>query len=164
MYWSTTLIGLFYIFPWVFFHSTDVSLPAGLITVYFSSSPCCFVRATGPGICSSSARMLFFWQPFLSDLLASHSSEHLSFVLLCFLFRSLFFFFFLLFFSWSGLFCCVLVPGTLSFHLLYLDKLRLFVLLCFTVCDHRICISLGWRISTVSGCTDVVGCWVHRPV
>ena len=23
------------------------------------------------------------------------------------------------FFSWSGLFCCVLVPGTLAFHLLY---------------------------------------------
>ena len=24
-----------------------------------------------------------------------------------------------LFFSWSGLFCCVLVPGMLAFHLLY---------------------------------------------
>ena len=59
--------------------------------------------------------------PFLSDLPASHSSEHLSFVLLCFdllyfffsfaFFVSLIFLFlFLLFsffslFSWSGLFC-----------------------------------------------------------
>ena len=27
---------------------------------------------------------------------------------------------------WSGLFCCVLVLGTLAFHLPYLDELRLF--------------------------------------
>ena len=40
--------------------------------------------------------------PFLSGLVASHSSEHLSFVSLCFLF-----------FSSSGLLCYVLVPGTL---------------------------------------------------
>ena len=34
------------------------------------------------------------------------------------------FFFFSLFFSWSGLFCCVLIPGTLrvALHLLYLDE------------------------------------------
>ena len=30
------------------------------------------------------------------------------------------------------------------------------VFLCLTVCDHRICISLGWGISTDSGCADVV--------
>ena len=70
------------------------------------------------GVDSSLARMVFLWQlqpfPFLSDLLASHSSEHLSFVLYCFVLFS--FFFSLLFFPhflWSGLFCCVLVPGTL---------------------------------------------------
>ena len=66
--------------------------------------------------------------------------------------------FFLIFFSflfpffplflWSGLFCCVLEPGTLALHLLYLDDLRLFGLLCFTVvCDHRMCISLGVLMS-----------------
>ena len=59
---------------------------------------------------------------------------------------------FIFLFLWSGLFCCVLVPGTLAFHLLYLDELRLFGLLCLTVCDHRNCISLGWRISTGTGC------------
>ena len=71
------------------------------------------------------------------------------------------FFFFLLLSSlfkvWS--FGCVLVPGTLAFHLLYLDELWLFGLLCFTVFDYivTICISLGWRISTDSGCTNAVG-------
>ena len=59
--------------------------------------------------------------------------------------------FFFNFFSplilWSGLFCrlcCVLVAGALALHLLYLDEMRLFGLLCFTVvCDHSRCISLG---------------------
>ena len=111
-----------------------------------SSSSCCFVRATG--VLSSSARMLSFLQPSLFHLLAPHSSEHLSFVLFssCF-FSSFFFFHFSFFFlllsfsfffffqvfslflfslfSWPGLFCCVIVPGTLAFHLLYLDKLQL---------------------------------------
>ena len=50
----------------------------------------------------------------LSDLLASHSLELLSaFVVFLVLIFFLFF--------WSGLFCCVLVPGTLAFHLPYLD-------------------------------------------
>ena len=60
-----------------------------------------------------------------------------------------------------GLACFVvflLVPGTLSLRLLCLDELRLFGLLCLTaVCDHIICIFVGGRISTGSGCTDVVG-------
>ena len=42
------------------------------------SSSCCFVRATG--IICSSLRTGMFLQPFLSDLVASHSSEYLSFV------------------------------------------------------------------------------------
>ena len=45
-------------------------------------------------------------------------------------------------FIWSGLFCCVFVPGTLAFHLLYtfLDELRLIVWFArsLTVCDHVI--------------------------
>ena len=41
-------------------------------------------------------------------------------------------FFFLPIFIFSGLSCCVLVSGTLALHLLYLDKLRLFGLLCLT--------------------------------
>ena len=71
--------------------------------------------------------------PFLlADPLASHSSEHLRrlfcSVLPCFLscFCSISSFFLLCY----GLACCVVfsyVPGTLAFHLLYLDELRLFV-------------------------------------
>ena len=65
---------------------------------------------------------------------SSHSSEHLSFVFL----------FSFSLFSWSGLFCCVVVTGALTFHLLYLDELRLFGILCFTVvCGHRTFVSLG---------------------
>ena len=100
-------------------------LPAGLMPAS-SYSSCCFVRATN--ICSSLSPVLFLW-PFLSDVLASHSSEHLSF--------SCFF----LFFLWSGLFCCVLVPVTLAFHLIYLGELRLYGLLCPTVFDHIISLS-----------------------
>ena len=97
---------------------------------------------------------------FLSDLLASHSSEHLSFVLLCFLFSSSFlfclfllvfsfhfFFFFFpfpppspLFFLFFFLACFVVfsyVRGTLALHLLCLDELRQFSLLCFTVVYHH---------------------------
>ena len=72
---------------------------AGIIRVIWSvqqqlSSSCCFVRAAGI-CCSSSARMLFFLQPFLSNLLASHSSENLPFVFALFsLFLHLFFLFF----------------------------------------------------------------------
>ena len=56
------------------------------------------------------------------------------FIVVCFAFFFFPFFFFLFFslFLWSGLFCCVLVPGTLALHLLYVDELRLFGLLCFT--------------------------------
>ena len=60
------------------------------------------------------------------------------------------------FMVWLVLLCSCRLPGTLliALHLPYLDELRLLGLLCFTVCDHIICISL---ISTDSGCTDVVG-------
>ena len=57
--------------------------------------------------------------PFLSDLLASHSSKHLLFFFVFCFFSVLFSLF--SFLLWSGLFCYVLVPGTLALHLLYLD-------------------------------------------
>ena len=61
------------------------------------------------------------------------------------------------FFLRSGLsVCCVIVSGTAAFHLLYLDELRLFGLLCFTVCDRRICILLGWRGEESAGTLDVL--------
>ena len=80
-----------------------------------------FVRATD--ICSSSARMMFLWQlqPFLSVPIFLHHILQSTCRLFCFvfflLFSSLLFFFSL--FLWSGLLCCVLVPGTLGLHLLY---------------------------------------------
>ena len=85
---------LFLSFSFLFARSLN-SLHTGLIPVS-SSFSCCFVRATG--------RYMFLFStygvplaafPFLSDLLASHSSEHLSFVLLCFALFSFFVFFFL---------------------------------------------------------------------
>ena len=86
---------------------------------------CCFARAAG--------RCLFHFSAYgvplaiaafllRSALLASsHPSEHLSFV-------SIWYFFFFHVFpfplsSWSGLFCCGLVPGTLALHLLHLEEL-----------------------------------------
>ena len=65
-----------------------------VLSVQQQLSSFCFVGATG--ICSSSARMLFL-QPFLYHLLASHSSEHLSFVFV-FVFVFPFFSFFISFF------------------------------------------------------------------
>ena len=52
-------------------------------------------------------------------------------------------FLFVLFFLvlWSGLFCCVLVPGTLAFHLLCVDKLQSFLFFSVSVCDHISCLS-----------------------
>ena len=47
------------------------------------------------------------------------------------------------FFHCLACFYCVLVPYSLAIHLLYLDELRLLGLLCFTVCDHTNCTSLG---------------------
>ena len=104
-----------------------------------SSSSCCFVRATG--ICSSSAPTVFLLQPFLSLPILLHHILRNTCRLFCFVFFLLFFHFFPFFsyFSffvglWSGLFCCVLVPGTLASNLLYLDELRLTAvrLFCFT--------------------------------
>ena len=81
--------------------------------------------------------------PFLSDLQASHSSEHLWFVLFCFLFFLLFSFLFSSsIFQRSGLYRWFSVPGMLALHSLYLGELRLVGLLCLTVCDRRICVSL----------------------
>ena len=60
------------------------------------------------------------------------------------IFSSFFLLFLFSFFLLSGLFGCVLVPGTLAFHSLDLDELRLlFGSLCLTVVyHHMICISM----------------------
>ena len=124
------------------------------------SSSCCFARATAViffVLFCPCNRYLFLFSTygvplaiaaftFLFDLLASHSSEHLSFVLLCFLFSFLFFVYFFLFLSFLVVWLILLCYRTRysSTHLLCLDELRLFGLLCFTVvCDHRICISMN---------------------
>ena len=76
--------------------------------------------------------------------------------ILLFFIRSIFFFVALIsrvsFFSC----CCALVPGTPALDLLTLNLQRL-VFLCPTICDHRIFISLWWRIRKDTGGTaDVV--------
>ena len=137
--------GVFFLFVLFLFVRRQLSSSCCFVRANLSS--CCFARAKG--ICFSSARMVFLLQPFLSFPIFSHhvlqnTCRLFCFALFCF-FCSLssFLFFFFSFFLWCGLFC-VLVPGALVLHLPYLDKLRLFGLLCFTaVCDHRICISLG---------------------
>ena len=55
----------------------------------------------------------------------------------CFASPCFFFFLSLFFFLWSGLFRCVLVSGTLAFHLLYLDELRWFGLILWLVCPRN---------------------------
>ena len=73
--------------------------------------------------------------PLRSSCITFSRAPVVFFALLSFYFSSSFvllFFFFFPFFSlylWSGLFCCVLVPGTLALRLLCLDELRLFGLL-----------------------------------
>ena len=67
--------------------------------------------------------------------------------------------------SWSGSFCCVLVPGTLAFISIALRWLiaTVFGLVCLTAVWVQNFISLGWRISTDFGCTDdVVGYVICR--
>ena len=141
-------------------------------------SSCCFVRATAVILfvlfCPCN-RCLFLFStygvplasncslsfPFLSFPIFLHHILQNTCRLFCFVAFFLFFpsflFSFFSLFLWSGLFCCVLVPGTLALHLLYLDELRTSGSLCFTVVrDHIICISLR-LISTDYGCTDVVG-------
>ena len=89
-----------------------------------------------PGSCSLSVPIFlhYFRTPVVCFALFSILFSF-SFSSSCFLFI---FSFFLLFLSWSGLFCCVLVSCTPALSL-YLDDLRLFGLLCFTVvCDHII--------------------------
>ena len=58
----------------------------------------------------------------------------------CFLFFFLYYFLCLC----SGLFCCVLVPGTLVLHLLYLDEFGLFGLLYFTAVSEAIFYAVGF--------------------
>ena len=86
-----------------------------------------------------------------SDL-ASHSSELLSafFVFLVI---------FLLFLVWLVL-CSRTRYASISLDLPF-DYLRLFCFFSVSVCDHIICISLGWRISTDTGCTGAVE-WKER--
>ena len=93
--------------------------------------------------CSSGNCSLSF--PFRPSCITFFRTPVVHFALFSFsIFFFLLFFFCFSFFSRSGLFCCVLAIGTLALHLLYLDELRLFGLLCFTaVCDHTNCISLG---------------------
>ena len=138
------------------------------------SFSCCFVRATTvviffvlfclcntaavTGICSSPACMVFLWQlqpspSFRSCITFSRTPTtcrlfcYVFFLLTFFLFS---FFLFSLFVSWSGLFCCVLVPGTLALHLLCLlfffyppadrgkQKLKLTTLPCIFI-HHVVC-------------------------
>ena len=54
---------------------------------------------------------------------------------------------FLIFLVWLVLLCSRTRYASISLALPGLNAVVLF-LLCLTVCDHRICISLGWRIST----------------
>ena len=64
---------------------------------------------------SSSVPLAIVAYPFLSDLLASHPSKHLSFVSLSFPFVLFPFPFFYIFYGLPGtLFCWVIVPGTLA--------------------------------------------------
>ena len=86
----------------------------------------------------------------LSELLASFVLFH---------FRNYFWFYCLLVLFWSCLCRCVLVPGTLAFHLLgtCFFFFFLWVSLCPTACDHRISISLGEGIRTDTGCTGEAG-------
>ena len=102
------LLSCFVLFAVFFSLLPYFSLRAGLLPVSSSSSSCCFVRAAI--ICSSSARVVLLaaFLIFLHHILQNS----------CPLFR-LFRYYFLIFLVW--LVCCVLVPGTLAFHLLYLD-------------------------------------------
>ena len=63
---------------------------------------------------------------------------------------------FLIFPVWLVLLCSTKYAG-ISLALPWLIAVVLFYL-CLTACNHRICARyLGWRISTDTGCTDVVG-------
>ena len=134
----------FFFFCSFFFDCALIFLPTGLMLV--SSPFSCFCpshsRYLLRVVCPCN-RYLFLFStysvplamaafPFLFDLLASHSSEYLSYVMLSFLYSFFFFVSFFLFslFLCSGLLClCVLLPGTLALHLLCLDKLLLIGLL-----------------------------------
>ena len=61
------------------------------------------------------------------------------FVLL-FLFPVIFLSLYIFLFLWSGYFVVFPHPGTLAYHFVYLDELRLFGLLFLAVCDHKICV------------------------
>ena len=63
--------------------------------------------------------------------------------------------FFCYYFLVRLVFAMLSYPVRWHFTCFTLIRLRLFFggFLCITVCDHRICISLGWSISTDTGCT-----------
>ena len=137
---------------WLFCSDCRVSLfvplffpPAGPLPVSSSSSSCCFVRAAV--VCCLLSTYVVLLAAFLIFL--HHIIQNT-----CRLFFCLLSYYFSCF---SGLACFVVfsyIPGTQAFHLPYLDWLRSFWFCFVPVCDHRICISLGW-ISTDTGCTDV---------
>ena len=112
------------------------------ITVYDSTAVEVYVRARNSS-CS------------LSDHLASHPSELLS----AFWYFSYFSYF---------LVSLVLLRSRILVYQVWYARISLALLvpwlvcgcfgfLCLTICDHIICISLGWRISTDTGCDDVIG-------
>ena len=129
-----------FFFSFFLFACSRISLPTGLfcrhllpLHVVFArkqqvSSSCCFARTTAAiffvllCLCNRHHLLLFSAYgvplaiaafPFLSNFLASQSSEHLSFLsLFVFVLFCLFSFSFSSLFLWFGLFCCVLVPGT----------------------------------------------------
>ena len=79
-------------------------------------------------------------------------------ICILFHFRTCFILSFLFLFFGSARVAVFSYPIRYASHLLYPLICVYFVLvfLCFTVCDHRICISLGLGIRTGTGCTDVV--------
>ena len=117
--------------------------PSFLIRVCFSCSYC-FVRAAA--ICSRQQARLCF----LCNLCSALSQN--SFCFVCFTFS----FVFLVILGRRV--CCALVSGALVVDLSTWLFRHYFV--CFfsvSVCDHRVCITLGWRIRTDTGCAaDVV--------
>ena len=140
--------------PWVRFACLLAFVPCFLIFVfrfcsffyyYFSCIPVCFIFVS-LRLCSS-------------NLLLSESTYFIVRVLVSFvscLGIPLFLLVYYYYFSGGVFFCCALIPGTLALDLPIVILSRL-VFICLTVCDHRICISLGW-IRKDTGCTaDVVG-------
>ena len=144
MIYFLRLIYIILIFIIVYICSL-IFLPTGLMPVFSSPSSC--FRPWNSSSCSLSF-------PILHHVL--HNT--------CRLFRFVFFFSFFfpfLFVVWLVFVCsglCVLVPGTLAFHLLYLLMNCDCLVYSVSQSDRRNCISLArLRLSTGFRCTDVVG-------